>query len=447
MPDPRRAIRAQPMSSPRSSLLWGVIVPPLIALYFIYTLQLHVIFPEITDPKQYPALFKRAFFTIVKPALGSGASYEDLFEQVFGSGGERQPFTRHIVAVGDLHGDFPNARKVLQFSGVTDAFGNWTGHADFFVQTGDIIDRGDDTIPLFDWMDRLRGQAAATGGIVLSHLGNHEWMNAIGDWRYVYPTEIKTFGTVADRQKLLSTGRIGRSWARNYTTTSRLPLHPSLGPPNTPFPPSKHLHYQKEDTADLENSQYYDTNIPLSHSAISFVHGGLSPTYRDLTPFPSRINEVSDSLLKKLQNRVQPPPHPPNAYPGLPSTATQAEIELYNANGPLWYRGWAQEPEEKVCVDVEKVLAKTGTRRMIMGHTPDFTGIVARCKGKIIIIDTGISHAYGGVLSALSIHYTLTPIGPKEKKRWVEKEVVSALYPDRQEVLVKDEREVVGDFH
>ena len=51
------------------------------------------------------------------------------------------PFVRHIVAVGDLHGDLPNARRVLEFSGVTDEFGDWSGEVDFFVQTGDIIDR------------------------------------------------------------------------------------------------------------------------------------------------------------------------------------------------------------------------------------------------------------------------------------------------------------------
>lgn len=41
--------------------------------------------------------------------------------------------------------------------------------------------RGDDTIALFDWMDQLRAQALSTGGTVLSHLGNHEWMNVIGE--------------------------------------------------------------------------------------------------------------------------------------------------------------------------------------------------------------------------------------------------------------------------
>ncbi|KAK7050885.1 hypothetical protein VNI00_004997 [Paramarasmius palmivorus] len=354
----------------------------------------------------------------------------------------RKPFTRHIVAVGDLHGDYPNALKVLQFSGVVDDFGNWTGNADFFVQTGDIIDRGDDTIKLFTWMDKLREQASTTGGVVLSHLGNHEWMNAIGDWRYVYPTEIKTFGTVGTRQKMLSTGRIGRSWAANYTVASRLPLHPSLGPPNTPYP-SHELHFAKDtDTDSLEEE-------PLSHSAISFVHGGLSPTYGDLTPFPSKINELGTTLLRKLQRREQPPPHPPNPYPGLPADTTKAEAALYDSNGPLWYRGWALDPDDKVCADVDGVLKKTGTRRMIMGHTPDFHGIVSRCNGKIIIIDTGISHAYGGALSALSIHYTLKPVAGEpdsEDQKWIETEVVSALYADRQEIIVVDERRFFGNF-
>lgn len=88
--------------------------------------------------------------------------------------------------------------------------------------------------------------------------------------------------------------------------------------------------------------------------------------------------------------------------------------------------------------------------------------IKSRCNGKIIIIDTGISHAYGGVLSALSIHYTLTPkssSSPSSKNKnhkhkhddddedkWVEREVVSALYVDRQEIIVTEEREIVGRF-
>jgi hypothetical protein len=43
-----------------------------------------------------------------------------------------------------------------------------------------VFFRGDDTILLFTLMEKLRAQATEVGGTVLSHLGNHEWMNAIG---------------------------------------------------------------------------------------------------------------------------------------------------------------------------------------------------------------------------------------------------------------------------
>jgi hypothetical protein len=177
--------------------------------------------------------------------------------------------------------------------------------------------------------------------------------------RYVPPSEIKTFGGVAARQAMISTGHIGRAWAANYTTASRLPLHPSLGGPNDDFPPAA-------------GSLADGLPEPLSHAAYSFVHGGLSPNYRRLSPFPSAINAIGRSLLRKLQHRVQPPPHPPNPYPGLPYTVTSEEQSLYGSEGPLWYRGWATKDEDEVCREVDSVLKKTGTRRMIMGHTPNF---------------------------------------------------------------------------
>ncbi|KZP22815.1 Metallo-dependent phosphatase [Athelia psychrophila] len=350
-------------------------------------------------------------------------------------------FTRKIVAIGDLHGDLPNALKVLHMAGVTDEHGDWAGAIDFLVQTGDIVDRGDDTIKLYMLMEKLREQAHRAGAEVLSHLGNHEWMNAVGDWRsrYVYPSEIETFGSVAARQKMLSTGRIGRAWAQNYTSAGRLPLHPSLGPPNTDYAPP------------APGSGAAQPQTPLSHAALSFVHGGLAPAYPQLTPYPSAINALGTTLLAKLHAQTpHPPPHPPHAYPALPPGTTRAEERFVGGDGPLWYRGWAVDPEREACAKVDAVLAQIGARRMIMGHTPNMDEIVSRCGGKIIIIDTGISHAYGGALSALSIEYTLAPVSGETEtggeREWQETEVVTAIYEKRRDVLALDERRVFGEF-
>ncbi|KIM33622.1 hypothetical protein M408DRAFT_37492, partial [Serendipita vermifera MAFF 305830] len=358
-------------------------------------------------------------------------------------------YERRIVGIGDLHGDLPNARKVLQMTDVIDEHGHWTGKVDFLVQTGDII--GDDTIALFEMMERLRVEARAKGGVILSNLGNHEWMNAIGDWRYVYESEIKTFGGVEARQAALSsTGWLGRAWAQNYTVTTRLPLHPSLGGPNTDYSPP----------VPFSNHQSH-FNDSISHAALSFVHGGLAPNFPYLTPYPSNINGIGKSLLYKLQHRPQPPPSPPNPYPGLPASATAAEQYLYAGDGPLWYRGWAMDDEAVACEKVDEVLEKTGTRRLIMGHTPTFTNIVSRCGGKVIIIDTGISHAYGGVLSGLSITYSLhrldakgEPVAKRDGKhgssssaqRWLEIEKVVAVYNDKSRLLTEERRTLTGDY-
>ncbi|KAI5122900.1 hypothetical protein M0805_007578 [Coniferiporia weirii] len=351
-------------------------------------------------------------------------------------------YERHIVAVGDLHGDFGNALKVLQMAGVVDSAGDWTGDVDLFVQTGDIIDRGDDTIRLFLWMERLRTQAREAGGDVISHLGNHEWMNLLADWRYVYQSEIKTFGSVAARQKMLQTGRIGRAWAANYSITSRVPLHPPLGP-DSHFPSAPAYPFDAQ-SLDFDPASS-DATAPLVRAALSFVHGGLAPEYEHLTPYPSSINAIGRLLLKRLQTRQFPPPHPPGPYAGLPASATPEERSLYADGGPLWYRGWALNPEEEVCGEVDDVLERIGVRRLIMGHTPDFDRITSRCGGKIIIIDTGISHAYGGVLSALSIKYTITQ-QESGGRHWTEREVVTALYPNSQNVLVAEERELMAEL-
>lgn len=49
---------------------------------------------------------------------------------------------------------------------------------------------------------------------------------------------------------------------------------------------------------------------------------------------------------------------------------------------------------------------------------------------------------FGGRLSALSVEYSLVPVASNGVEKWVEEEVIRALYVDKREVLVHDVREI-----
>jgi len=114
---------------------------PIMTLYLIYTLKLHLFIPALTTwPTQRQIITELTTFTRHKLwpwTIEADQLKEDEEQEKV----TRVPFSRHIVAIGDLHGDLPNAQRVLKFSSVINESGDWSGDVDFLVQTGDIIDR------------------------------------------------------------------------------------------------------------------------------------------------------------------------------------------------------------------------------------------------------------------------------------------------------------------
>src|SRR4051812_13560983 len=84
-----------------------------------------------------------------------------------------------IVAVGDVHGAGDAFVSILQKAGLIDTQKRWTGGTTILVQTGDLLDRGQDVRQILDLLMALESQASAAGGRVHALLGNHELMNLI----------------------------------------------------------------------------------------------------------------------------------------------------------------------------------------------------------------------------------------------------------------------------
>lgn len=335
----------------------------------------------------------------------------------------RASISRRTVAVADLHGDLQHALNVLSMASIISAPSSasikgdgweyeWVGGHDVLVSTGDIVDRGDDTIALYRLFMSLRKQAERSGGQVKNLLGNHEIMNAIGDWRYVTAGDIKTFGGVQERRHAMSDqGWIGNDWLDNYNVTASIALLPT----NHPHLPAGYTPPQ-----------------------VSFVHGGITPEYASLGI--DYINTLAKSFLRKGLSD----PSPGSFYP---TNTTDDEKHLWSEHGPLWYRGYATDPANQACLNAANATKALHVRHLVMGHTPHFDGFVTRCKdAAILLIDTGISRAYGGEQSALVIDFDLTPLQAPElhgTKLWSEKETLTALYKGRRpKILTTIERQL-----
>ena len=99
------------------------------------------------------------------------------------------PKGQRIVAFGDVHGDITALRSFLVTAGILDPESSneepkWCGGTTICVQTGDVLDRGDDELACFRLLATLARQAHEAGGALLLLYGNHESLNAAGLFQY-----------------------------------------------------------------------------------------------------------------------------------------------------------------------------------------------------------------------------------------------------------------------
>ncbi|MCX6628163.1 MAG: metallophosphoesterase [Candidatus Solibacter sp.] len=276
-----------------------------------------------------------------------------------------------VVAVGDVHGDYGGFVEVLRSAGVIDQKERWTGGKTHLVQVGDVLDRGAGSRKAMDLLINLEKQAAKAGGRVHALIGNHEAMNRYGDLRYTTPGEFAAFRT-GDSEQIRaafwaqeSKGADDDAARKNWEAEHPLGWFEhrfGFGPKGT---------YGKWIRSHLTVVKINDT---------LYLHGGISPRYASV-PW-TRINEMVAAELNDLTTIKE----------GSPVTAE---------DGPLWYRGMAQDEGADISAHVDQVLATQGVKRVVIGHTPTGGAIVPRFGGKVIVIDAGLTAVYGGNRAAL----------------------------------------------
>jgi hypothetical protein len=111
-----------------------------------------------------------------------------------------------------------------------------------------------------------------------------------------------------------------------------------------------------------------------------FVHGGVLPHH--VRYGIDKINRETAQWMRGLGQ--------------LPALMTQED-------GPIWTRIYSTPGVPSACVELAQVLNALSAKRMIVGHTPQPSGINAACEGRVWRIDTGLSRYYGGPMQVLEV--------------------------------------------
>jgi len=275
-----------------------------------------------------------------------------------------------VLAVGDVHGDYDRFLAVLRAGGVVDERGRWTGGRTHLVQTGDRLDRGPDSRKVMDLLVRLEKEARKAGGMVHPLTGNHEAMNMLGDLRYVIPEEFAAFRT-PDSARLRDA-----LWERVRSQTALTGPAPGEEERRR-FEADHPLGWVEHRQAFAPDGKYGSwirrQNAVIRIGDTLFLHGGLSPKYAFFS-----LRDLDERVRRELEE-------------ANPATALVSS----DPEGPLWFRGLARE-DPALLSHLEAVLKKHGARRMVIGHTPTAGLVLPLYGGRVVMIDVGLSRAYGG---------------------------------------------------
>jgi len=257
-----------------------------------------------------------------------------------------RPAPGRMVAVGDIHGDLAAARRALQLGGAVDGDGHWIGGELVVVQTGDVLDRGDDERAILDWFEVLEQEAADDGGAFVMLNANHEVMAVGGELSGTTEGALAAFrdleGLPLDAPAVVA----AEEGARHRIAAFQ---------PGAPYA----LLLSENDVI----AQFGET---------LFVHGGVLPEHVE-----RGLQVYNDETRAWMRGEGKPP-----------AWGKQKD-------SPVWCRDYSKEPDEQDCDKLEQVLAATGTRRMVVGHTVQKGGISSACDEQVWRIDVGLSRHYG----------------------------------------------------
>jgi len=343
------------------------------------------------------------------------------------------------VAIGDIHGDLHKARQAFRLGGLIDDEDRWCGGKTVAVQVGDQLDRGHDEVAVLHLLERLKVEAAQAGGALHVLLGNHETMNARGQFRYATHQGRQDFYRWHLYQRLGSAMKALAGMPRGLCDYGLdLPTPPSSSSSSSSSRSSSSSsgiytdarysdNHQDQMMWDMARWAALGPGQPIARHVLAtnpvvlqigstvFAHGGIHMDH--VTHGLDKINRETHEWLVNGKPRAQ---KEEQKLMEIQARGAAMPSFLSGANAVVWSRRYSHPKEEHCdCAHLAMTLDQlsapsqsqsppggTGqepsagipaphAKRMVVGHTIQPHGANGACDGRVIRVDVGMSQGCG----------------------------------------------------
>ena len=309
-----------------------------------------------------------------------------------------------LVAIPDLHGDLAHARRSLQLAGVSEDGERWSAGANtHFVQTGDVVDRGERSVEITRLLARLRREARDAGSAATALLWNHELLTLQGDYRYVAREEIVRLGRASLDAKRLGGEEMGTGYGlRAYWAAGQMAWRAAFAP-------------ETELGDEIRKNRPLATVAGEGACSTLFAHAGLRRAHLarhgdSIEALNAFARDAVAAVSRRERKERRDAPRDAEADGDLDDSSDDSEVpppalgslDVFDVESPVWTRFWSDDwnrtrgLETAACAELASILSLVGARRMVVGHTVQVGGMTTRCDGRLHLIDVGISDKYVG---------------------------------------------------
>lgn len=350
-----------------------------------------------------------------------------------------------LVVVGEIQGAATSAATLLESIGLIDGEGHWSGGDAILIQTGDLIDGGENSRAAMDLFMRLQEEAATAGGRVIVLMGNHEAMNIVGELRDVnYMTYAAFAGPDAEaRQKAHYAAVVAWRTERAAATGSQFTADEDFEADWFALHPPGWVEYVEAMRPEGTYGRWLRTlPVAIELDGVLFIHAGISPEMKGVT-----IEEINSRAAEEIRRFDADRERmfaenmclslcsaremvevingeitylnslgPSQRATGNPRMERAADLQhlgqwgswsVLTDTGPLWFKGTSQWDEKQQTGEMHDILAATGVARMVTGQSDGREHVIhSRFDDRVILTSVDMSDNPwdgGGTPAALEI--------------------------------------------